>query len=188
MSRGLKLFALLALTLAAGAQAQDKAPAKTAPAPPPPPKLSAEGRKFIDGWIGSWTSNDTVFAMGDQKMKGSLKMSCESVSSGWGALCKGTFAAAGAPPSESTFLMAWDLATGQGHMFEVADTAEVHDHSGKWTSDKSISLVRQGKTLDGKLEKDACTATWVSAGELKFDCTGTQAGATVWTFTSTSRK
>ena len=48
-------------------------------------------------------------------------------------------------------------------MFEVADTAEVHDHSGKWTSDKSISLVRQGKTLDGKLEKDACTATWVSA-------------------------
>ena len=50
------------------------------------------------------------------------------------------------------------------------------------------SLVRQGKVLDGKMEKDACTATWVSASELKLDCTGTQAGATVWTFTSTSRK
>jgi hypothetical protein len=58
----------------------------------------------------------------------------------------------------------------------------------KWTSDKSVSLVRQGKTLDGKMEKDACTATWVTASELKFDCVGTQAGATVWTFTSTNKR
>ena len=84
--------------------------------------------------------------------------------------------------------MAWDLATGQGHMFEVMDTAEVHDHSGRWINDKAISLVRTGKTLDGKLEKDACTATWVSARQLKLDCTGTQAGATVWTFSSAFRK
>jgi hypothetical protein len=150
--------------------------------------MSAEGRKFIDGWLGSWTSADTVYTVGDQKMPGSLKMSCESVSAGWGALCKATLNAAGMPPSEGTFLMGWDLATGQAHMFEIADTGEVHDHSGKWTSPKSISLVRQGKTLDGKLEKDACTATWVSAGELKFDCVGTQGGAKVWTFTSTSKK
>jgi len=182
-----KLLTLLALALAATGFAQDKGPAKPAP-PPAPPKLSAEGKRFVDAWLGSWTSDDTLFAMGAQKMKGSLKMSCESVSSGWGALCKGTFNVSGMPPSESTFLMAWDLATGMGHMFEVADTAEVHDHSGKWTSDKSISLVRSGKTLDGKLEKDSCTATWVSPGELKFDCVGTQAGATVWTFTSTSKK
>ena len=80
------------------------------------------------------------------------------------------------PPSESTFLMGWDIATGQAHMFEIADTAEVHDHSGKWIDGKSVSLVRQGKTLDGKLEKDACKATWVSPSEVKLDCTGTQGG------------
>ena len=181
-----KWLTLLALAIAAAATAQDKSPAK--PAPPPPPKLSAEGKKFVEGWLGNWTSNDTVYAMGAQKMQGSLKMSCESVSSGWGALCKGTMNTSGMPSSEATFLMAWDLATGMAHMFEVGDTGEVHDHSGKWTSDKSVSLVRNGKTLDGKLEKDSCTATWVSPGELKFDCVGTQAGATVWTFTSTSKK
>lgn len=42
--------------------------------------------------------------------------------------------------------------------------------------------------LAASMEKDACTATWVTASELKFDCTGTQAGATVWTLTSTSKK
>ena len=109
---------------------------------------------------------------------------CESVSSGWWALCKASISGPGMPPSESTFLMGWDIATGQAHMFELADTAEVHDHSGKWIDGKSVSLVRQGKTLDGKMEKDACTATWVTASELKFDCTGSQAGATVWTFSS----
>jgi hypothetical protein len=126
--------------------------------------------------------------MGDQKMQGSLKMTCESVSSGWGTLCRAVFNAAGMPPSEATFLMGWDIATGQAHMFEIADTAEVHDHSGKWIDGKSVSLVRQGKTLDGKLEKDACTATWVSASEVKLDCTGSQGGATIWTFTSTNKK
>lgn len=179
---------LLALTLAASTYAQDKGSAKPEPAAPQPPKMSAEGRKFVDGWLGTWTSNDVVYAMGDQKMKGSLKMTCESVSSGWGALCKATFTTPPNPPSEGTFMMGWDIATGQGHMFELADSGEVHDHAGRWTNAKSISLVRSGKALDGKIEKDACTATWVSASELKFDCTGTQAGATVWTFTSTSKK
>jgi hypothetical protein len=183
-----KRLTLLAFALAAAAVAQDKGPAKPAAAPPPPPKMSAEGKKFLEGWLGSWTSNDTVYAMGPQKMPGSLKMTCEKVSSGWGTLCKGTLNATGMPPSEATFLMAWDLATGMGHMFEVGDTGEVHDHSGKWTNDKTITLVRSGKTLEGKLEKDSCTATWASPSELKFDCVGTQAGATVWTFTSTSKK
>ena len=179
-------LALLVLTLAASVHAQDKSGAK--PAPPPAPKMTAEGKKFVEGWLGTWTSTDTTYTMGDQKMQGSLKMTCESVSSGWGALCKGAMSGPGMPPSESTFLMGWDIATGQAHMFEIADTAEVHDHSGKWINDKSVSLVRQGKTLDGKMEKDDCTATWVSARELKLDCTGSQAGATVWTFTATSKK
>ena len=178
----------LVLAFAASLHAQDKSAAKPMAAPPPAPKMTAEGKKFVEGWRGTWTSTDTVYTMGDQKMPGSLKMSCESVSAGWGTLCKGVMSAGGMPPSEGTFMMGWDIATGEAHMFELGDNAEVHDHSGKWTNDKSVSLVRQGKTPDGKMEKDACTATWVTANELKFDCVGTQAGATVWTFTSTSKR
>ena len=181
-------LSLIVLALTAVVSAQDKSGSKQATAPPPPPKMTAEGKKFVEGWLGTWTSTDTTYTMGDQKMRGSLKMTCEGVSSGWGALCRGVLGGPGMPPSESTFLMGWDVATGEAHMFEVADTAEVHDHSGKWIDDKSVSLVRQGKTLDGKVEKDDCAATWVTARELKLSCTGTQGGATVWTFTSTSRK
>jgi hypothetical protein len=39
-----------------------------------------------------------------------------------------------------------------------------------------------------KIEKDACTGTWMSPSQLKFDCTGTQGATTVWTFTSSARK
>jgi hypothetical protein len=176
----------LVLALAASVHAQDKGGAK--PAPPSAPKMTDEGKKFVEAWRGTWTSTDTTYTMGDQKIQGSLKMSCESISSGWGTLCKGVLNAAGMPPSEATFMMGWDIATGEAHMFEIADTAEVHDHSGKWINDKSISLVRQGKSLAGKIERDACTATWATASELKFDCIGTQAGATVWTLTSTSKR
>jgi hypothetical protein len=179
---------VIAMALAAVVSAQDKSGLNSASAPPPPPKMSAEGKRFVDAWLGSWTSTDTTYTMGGQKMQGTLKMTCESVSSGWGALCKGVMSGPGMPPSQATFLMGWDVATGEAHMFEIGDTGEVHDHSGKWIDGKSVSLVRQGKALDGKMEKDACTATWVTASELKFDCTGTQGSATIWTLTSTSRK
>jgi hypothetical protein len=179
---------LLVLTLAASVHAQGTGGAKPAAAPPTAPKMTAEGKRFLEGWLGTWKSTDTTYSMGDQKMQGSFTMSCESVSSGWGTLCKGALDFAGMPPSEGTFLMAWDIVTGRAHMFEVIDTSEVHDHSGKWINDKSASLVREGKALDGKMEKDDCTATWFSARELKLACTGTQAGATVWTFSSTCKK
>lgn len=184
MSRTLAICTLV-VGIGAAAAAQDK-DAKAA-APPAPPAMSAEGKKFLAGWVGNWTSN-AMMTMGAQKLDGPLKMSCESVSAGWGTLCKGTFQMKGMPISEATFLMAWDIATGQAHMFEVTDMAEVHDHSGKWLNDKAVSLVRQGKNLEGKLEKDACTATWVTPAELKLDCTGTVAGATAWTFSATNRK
>ena len=181
---GVLAFALAVLAASvARAQAKHKEPAA-----PPAPTMSAEGQKFVQGWVGRWNSSDASLTTGAQKMQGALRMSCESVSSGWGTLCKGSFELKGMPASASTFLMGWDVATGTGHMFEIADTGEVHDHSGKWTDARSITLVHEGKTLAGPQEKDSCIATWVSARELKFDCTGTQAGVPVWTFTSTSRK
>ena len=185
MSRTLAVFTLV-LGIGATAHAQGK-DAKAAAAPAPP-TMTAEGKKFLAGWVGNWAANEATMTMGTQKMQGPLKMSCESVSAGWGTLCRGSFDIKGMPPSAGTFLMGWDIATGQAHMFEVMDTAEVHDHSGRWLNDKAVSLVRQGKNLEGKLEKDACTATWLSAAELKLECTGSVAGATAWTFSSAFRK
>jgi len=185
----LKMMVGIVVMLAAGAAfADDKAADPKAAAAPPAAKMSPEGKKYLEGWIGNWTAKDATFTMGDQKMVGSLKNKCEKVSNGWGVVCKATFAFKGMPPMTNTFMMGWDLGTAEAHMFEVSDAGEVHNHSGKWTDDKSISLVHQGKTWEGKDEKDACTATWNSPKELKLDCTGTQGGATTWTFTSLNKK
>jgi len=175
------------LAAAASAHAQADKAGKPAAAPAAP-TLPAEGKKYVEGWLGQWTSSDTTLTSGGQKTQGALRMGCEKVSSGWGVLCKATLDFAGQPPSTTTFLMGWDIGTGEAHMFEVADSAEVHDHSGKWINDRSVSLVRQGKTADGKQEKDDCTASWPSAREIRLECTGSQAGSTVWTFSTTCRK
>jgi len=69
-----KLVAVM-LSLTAVVSAQEKGGAKQAPAPPPAPKMTAEGRKFVDGWLGTWTSTDTTYTMGGQKMQGSARAS-----------------------------------------------------------------------------------------------------------------
>jgi hypothetical protein len=185
MSRTLGVLALV-LGVGAASSAQDKV-AQPAAAPPAL-AMTAEGKRFLGGWLGQWTASDATVTLGAQKMPMTLKMNCESVSAGWGTLCSVTFDIKGLPPSAATFLLGWDVATGQGHMFEVVDTGEVHSYSGKWTSDKAIALVHQGKNPEGKPEKDACAVTWASARQLALDCSGTQAGATAWTLKATSRK
>jgi hypothetical protein len=186
--RNLKMVVGIVVMFAAGA-AYAQAKAEPAAAPPAAPKMSPEGQKFIDGWVGNWTSKDATFTpAGAEAMKGTLKVNCEKVSGGWGSLCKAKFMFKGMPPMNNTFLLGWNLGTGEATMFEVSDAGEVHQHTGKWNDDKSVSLVHQGKTPAGPEEKDACTASWPSPRELKFDCTGTQGATTVWTFTSTARK
>ena len=188
MNRKLKMVVGIVVMLVAGAAyAQDKD--KAAAAGPPAPKMSAEGQKFIDAWLGNWTSKDATFTpAGAEAMKGTLTVKCEKVSAGWGTLCKAKFMFKGMPPMTNTFLMGYNLGTGEATMFEVSDAGEVHNHTGKWQDDKTVSLVHQGKTPDGKDEKDACTASFPSPKELKFDCTGTQGATTAWTFTSTAKK
>ena len=122
-------------------------------------------------------------------MSRTVKMTCEKVSGGWGALCRGTGEFKGMPKQEMTFLYAWDMATGEAHMFEVASTGEVHNHVGKLLDGgKGVSLIHEGKNLEGKVEKDDCTMTWPSPKEKKIACAGTQAGATVWTFGASCKK
>jgi hypothetical protein len=91
---GLVVVSAFAFAPLLHAQAKERGQAR---APPAPPKMSAEGKKFLDGWVGIWVSNDTVYTAGGQRMQGSLKMICESVSSGWGTLCKPTMSGAGRP-------------------------------------------------------------------------------------------
>lgn len=183
------MVGLVVVFAAGSALAQEKKAAEPpAAAGPPVAKMSPEGRKYIDGWLGKWSSSDATLTAGDQKMTGGLKVDCEKVSSGWGTLCRATFSFKGMPPMTNTFLMGWDLGTQEAHMFEVSDAGEVHNHAGKWTDDKSVSLVHQGKTFEGKDEKDACTATWASAKEMKLECVGTQGAATMWTFSANSKK
>jgi hypothetical protein len=64
-----RTVSLLVLTLAASVHAQDSAKST----PPPALQMTAEGKKFVEGWHGAWTSTDTTYTMGDQKSKSKPK-------------------------------------------------------------------------------------------------------------------
>jgi hypothetical protein len=177
---------LIALSFPAFAQAPATPPA--AKAPPAPPQMSPEGKKLIDGMLGSWTMKDAAFKMGDQEMKGKFTMKCEKAVNGWAALCKGKADFGKAAKFEGLYTFAWDIATGEGHMLEVEDSPTVHDHVGKWTDDKSISLVRTGKNSEGKVETDTVTFTWVGPKEVTFAAIGKSGAMTNWTFNGTMKK
>jgi hypothetical protein len=150
--------------------------------------MTEPGRRFIDAWLGRWSASDAALTVGGQTMRGSSEMSCESVASGWGALCTRRAAIACLPPWTAVFLVGWNIATGEGHLFEVSEAADVNDLSGAWSADGTITLARDGKSLEGRQERIACRLAWPSAATSTVACTSTQSGATAWTFSYTTTR
>jgi hypothetical protein len=183
----IRTFASLAIVavLATSAHAGDKAASAQTPEGP---RMTEPGRKFVDAWLGRWSASDVALTMGGQTMRGSIEMSCESVASGWGALCTRKAAIAGLPPWTAVFLVGWNIGTGEGHLFEVSEAADVNDLAGAWAADGTITLTRDGKSLEGQQERIACRLAWPSAATSTVACTSTQSGATAWTFSYTTTR
>ena len=150
--------------------------------------MSPEGKKLIEGMLGNWTMKEVAFKMGGQDMKGKLAMKCEKAVNGWATLCKSNADFGKAMKFAGLYTFAWDIATGEGHMLDVEDSPTVHDHAGKWSDDKTISLVRVGKNMEGKVETDTVTLTWVSPKEVTFAAIGKSGATTNWTFNGTMKK
>jgi hypothetical protein len=171
------------------AKKEEAKPAAGAAAAPAMPTIPPEGKKFIEGNLGSWKASDVAMTMGDKTVKGKMTLKCDKTSNGWGTLCTGK-ADMGKemPPQNVTFLMGWNIGDGEATMFEVSDAGEVHHHVGKWTDDKTITLTHKGKNAEGKVETDAVTLTWNSPKELVWKAEGTVDGKSAWTFTGTAKK
>jgi hypothetical protein len=155
------------------------------------PKLPPEGRRWLDAFPGMWKATDVTYTVGAKPMKGTLVMSCGKTSRGWGTICQGTirFAKkAAVPMQELTLLMGWDLGSATAHMFEVTNTADVHDHAGAWKDDQSITVVHRGKGAEGKDEEDSLTFTWQSPKVVLVKGEGKAGGATAWTFAGTMKR
>ena len=172
---------------AAPAATKDKA--EPAAAAPPALTMTPEGKKFLEMVVGNWTFKDGVMKMGDQEMKGTFTLKCVKAVMGWAAECKGVQDMGKAMPKvEGLYVMAWDVVTNEGHILEVESMGNVHDHVGKWTDDKTLSLVRTGKNLEGKDESDTVTMTFNSAKEMVFKAEGKSGATTNWTFMGTGKK
>jgi len=191
----------VSLLLASASWAQDKAAGKAAPAakaaapaaaasaaPPAAPTMTPEGKRWVEAFLGKWKAKDVEFTMGGQKMTGTMTLSCEKASGGWGALCKGKTMFKGMPPQDSSYLMGFDVVEGTAHMFEVANTSEVHDHKGKWTDDKTITMAYTGKNPAGQMETDSLTFTLTNPKSVAVKGTGMAGKTETWSFSCTANK
>ncbi|HVM58784.1 MAG TPA: hypothetical protein VMT80_00405, partial [Candidatus Paceibacterota bacterium] len=132
------LVSLLALAAPSLARAADAPKAeKKADAMPPMPTLPPEGKRWVEGFLGSWKSSDTTMKMGDQDMKGTMTMKCAKTSGGWGASCTGDSKMGKDMSMTLSGLVGWDIGAGEAHWFEVTSVADTHNHVGKWTDDKT---------------------------------------------------
>lgn len=165
-----------------------KAQAPAATAAPAAPTLPPEGKRWVESMVGKWKSSDLALQMGDQKMTGKATMACEKTAAGWGALCKSKWEVKGMPTQEASFLFAWSIPNGTAHMFEVSNMGDTHNHAGKWTDDKTITVVHNGKNLEGKEEVDSLTFTWVSAKEIQVKADGKSGAVTNWSIAATMKK
>jgi hypothetical protein len=166
--------------------AMDAGAAAVAPAMP---VLPPEGKKLLESMVGKWKSSDSVMTLGGQPMKGKVNMDCDKVVDGWGTLCKARFDFGKQMPVQlGTFLFAWSLGEGMAHMFEVSNMGDTHNHVGKWTDDKSITLVHDGKSADGKVEKDTLSFTFNAPKQLAVSGNGVIGGAPAWSMTGTFTK
>lgn len=151
--------------------------------------MTPEGKKFIEGMQGKWTMKDGTFTMGGKEMKAKVTMDCAKASGGWATTCKGAQDMGKEMPKvDGLYTFSWDIVTGEGHMHEVESMGNVHDHVGKWTDDKTISLVRTGKNLEGKDETDTVTLVWVSPKEFNFSAEGKSGETVNWSFKGVAKK
>jgi hypothetical protein len=178
------LMSTTALAQAGGSATASDRPAATQHARQLPP----EGKRWVDGFVGKWKSKNVKITSGDKDTPGAMTMSCTRASGGWAALCKATFTAAGMRPEDDTYLMGWDVGAKQAHMFEVTSMAEVHDHVGTWSDDRSITLVHRGKSAEGQDEEASLTFTWPSRTRIDAKGTGKVGGKTTWTMSATFAK
>lgn len=197
------LAAVVSVSFTAFAQAKPAEPAKKAddkaaagkpaeagkPAgPPPAPVMPPEGKRWVDGWLGSWKSNDVALKMGDQELKGKMTMKCDKAAGGWAAVCNGKMEAGKDMKQEVVFVMGWSLGEGHATMGEVTSVGEVHHHTGKWTDEKTITVVHSGKNPEGKDEKDEATFTWDNPKQVTLKAVGTSGGQTLWSMSAVVKK
>lgn len=189
MKIALTVVFVTSLTAFAQGKAAPTAPGSGKQAELPMPQLPIEGKKWLEGHLGNWKATDVTMTMGDKLMKGKMELECVKVSSGWGTLCKGKMdLGKDMPQQEVTFLMGWNIGEGMATMFEVSNMGEVHRHVGAWGDQKSISLTHEGKTPEGKPEKDVVTFTWNSPKELAIMAAGTSGSTTNWKMTATAKR
>jgi uncharacterized protein DUF1579 len=137
---------------------------------------------------GTWEGNASM-TMGSDVSKGTVKHIVSKISEGWGLLIDEYIDIPSmGKPYIGHNILGYHTGEGMFHLYTIDNFADVHDHSGKMTDDKTLSLEYNGLTPDGKKYKEKLTMTIVSSSELNLGGEAIIDGVTAYTFSINEKK
>jgi len=147
------------------------------------PKQVADLERLVGTWKGSGT-----LAMGKDKAKVDVTISCKRTSAQFGILCNTKFTGIpGVPSYDETDLFGYEPNSNTYHWFSVTNGAETHDHIATTIADK-VQFVYTG-TQEGKPMKEAIDIDFGKDGKaMAFHVDTTVGGAIVASMDVKTRK
>jgi len=116
-----------------------------------PPKEITRLKSLPGMWNGSITGT-----MDGKKVKGTVRHLYRSCSNGWGMEMNENMNLDSMPQYSCINLFGFNAGDKKLHVYSVSNFGDTHDHSGTWSSDKSLSLeyisVVNGKPFKEKLD------------------------------------
>ena len=115
-----------------------------------PPKTPAEVQKTVDAFAGRWSLATTMTTPGAKTpTKFAEKLDCKRVSGGRAVVCTETAKVPGLGAMDFTHLISYDEERKAVHWFAVGSTGEVHDHTCRWSDDKTLDCGTFKATMGG---------------------------------------
>lgn len=116
---------------------------------------------------GKWTGVYEI-TMEGKSFKSNSSYTWSKISDGWGMLIDEVSEMTGMPNYLGHNIIGYDLGEKKYHLYTISNYAQVHDHVGNWTDDKTMYLEYNG-TVEGKPYKEKINMTIVSPEECVLD-------------------
>ncbi len=135
---------------------------------------------------GKWTGVYEITMEGNS-FKANASYTWSKISDGWGMLIDEVTEMTGMPNYAGHNIIGYDMGEKKYHLYTISNYAQVHDHVGNWTDDKTMYLEYNG-TVDGRPFKEKLYMTLSSPNECTLEVTEITDGKVTGTYKGTFTK
>ncbi len=112
-------------------------------------------------WLGDWDLAMLIRLPDGSELRGQGTVCGQAISLGQGVLTRLQAQVDGLGAYEENVLWGYDMETRTVHAYAITSTGSVHDHVGRWISDRAVVFQWEG-VLQGQVYEEQVSVTWES--------------------------